>query len=752
MNDSVNSGPRTSERIDMGDEVRTEAARHEPAPAHALETSPANAADFVCLETAETQIFLEAALGERPRVIYSGPSIGKVSPQELALLSTKQHAPGSANVHLRGSLLNELGTGIAGPSGFKAHRNGTGFAADFRVTSVEKLGEHAIILHCSDPNTQIDAQHHFALTPSSSIFTAKTTIINGSSEPLSVEWCSALCLPLDDRLDKLFGFTGRWAAEFQIEEIDLFRGSYMRENKAGRTSHDSFPGLLAGTKSSSETSGLAANFHLGWSGNNRVRVDQHQDGRTILQMGEFLFPGEIQLERGEAYTTPEITAVWSLDGFSNCTQRLHNFVQDELLDARGLNRPRPVHYNTWEAVYFDHAEERLMQLAEQASAVGAERFVLDDGWFGGRRHDKAGLGDWWVSEEVYPQGLHTLASRVRELGMEFGLWFEPEMVNPDSDLFRAHPDWVLHADGVEPVPFRNQFTLDLTKQAVFDYLFDKMTALISEYDIAYIKWDMNRDTNHPGSGNRGAMHQQTKAVYCLMEKLRGAHPKLEIESCSSGGGRVDYAILRHTDRFWASDNNDARERQSIQRGASHFFPLRITGSHVGPRKCHITGRVFSMEFRAASAMFGHMGMELDLLDESEEDREILRRAIALHKQHRALIHGGDFHRLDAPKYFNAVGCVAPDKSEALFSCAQLDPAPMTLPARIRFAGLDPDRSYRTKLVWPMRNTSITEPSIIDQANLLGVGSTFQARALMEHGIQMPLIFPDTCLIFHLTEA
>jgi alpha-galactosidase len=333
--------------------------------------------------------------------------------------------------------------------------------------------------------------------------------------------------------------------------------------------------------------------------------------------------------------------------------------------------------------------------------------------------------------------------------MQFGLWFEPEMVNPDSDLFRAHPDWVLGVSGIGTINSRNQYTLDLTKTVVTDYLYDNMSQLIAEYDIDYIKWDMNRDTHFPGSQGRAVMHRQTLAVYALIAKLRTAFPKLEIESCSSGGARADYGILRHADRIWTSDNNDARHRQHIQRGASYFFPLRVTGSHVGPSKCHITGRIFSIEYRVASAFFGHMGMELDLAKETPEDLEILKQGIALHKQYRELIHGGKLFRLESTPSRVAMGVVADTETEGLFSCAQIDMDSATLPPRFRFAGINANMFYRVKLIWPGRNISISSPSIMEAADLMGDGAIFTGAALIEYGIQLPLTMPDTCLIYHL---
>ncbi|MEP6199859.1 MAG: alpha-galactosidase, partial [Marinomonas sp.] len=322
-------------------------------------------------------------------------------------------------------------------------------------------------------------------------------------------------------------------------------------------------------------------------------------------------------------------------------------------------------------------------------------------------------------------------------------------VNPDSDLYRAHPDWVLGVDGVEPIPSRNQLTLDLTRKEVCDYLFERITALVSEYAIDYIKWDMNRDTHFPGSEGRAVMNRQTHALYALFERIRTTHPDLEIESCASGGGRADFGILRHADRVWTSDNNDARARQKIIHGASHFLPLRVLGNHVGPATCHVTGRTFTMAFRVASSLLGHMGLELDLRKESEADLETLKAGIALHKQHRSLIHNGRFVRLTCDASINAMGCVAEDCSEALFSYAKLEEETATLPSRLRFAHLNPDSHYRLRIVWPLTNPTISSPSIIEAAELFKQGALFNGAVLMQHGIQPPLIHPDTALIYHL---
>ena len=711
----------------------------------------ASDAGLYSLRTAQTQIVIAAPLGAAPTILHWGAAMAHTDITALQTLATRQWAFGGEQVVMTPSLSNPLGNGHSGPSGFIADRSGLDWAGAFLVTKVDQSAPEQLTLICEDSNRGVRAGYCFVLDPETHVLEVSTEIFNLSKDPLTLQWCAAMCLPLSAQLTRARGFKGRWAAEFQTEDIPAFRGSYVRENKSGRTSHDTFPGLLVFEETASETAGEAVGVHLGWSGNSRLRLDRHYDGTAAIQMGELLFPGEIMLGETESYTTPVMYAARSNCGFNGVSQQFHQHVQTRVMDGRAAPRPRPVHYNTWEAVYFDHKEETLLDLAELAASVGAERFVLDDGWFGGRRNDGAGLGDWDVSSEVYPGGLTGLADKVRSLGMEFGIWFEPEMVNPDSDLFRAHPDWVLEVPGMDQVPFRNQYALDLTREDVRTYLFGKMSAVIRALGAAYIKWDMNRIIHHPGSGGRPAIHAQTQAVYTLMQQLRDVHPDLEIESCASGGGRADYGVLRYTDRIWTSDNNDALERQAIQRGASYFFPQSVLGNHVGPKQCHITGRVLSMAFRAGAAVFGHMGMEVDLREESAGDLSILKAAIALHKRHRDLIHSGLFFRMPAPPEFQAMVAVSHDRAEALVSASKLTSPAETAPGRLRFLGLRPEARYRVRQVWPQENISITRPSIVEAAGLLGAGQVFSGEALMRFGLQLPLIHPLNCLIFHARE-
>lgn len=700
-----------------------------------------------CLSTDDVTVVLGCAVGERPNWIYWGPRLRDTSPEAIETLTTQQHVHGGPDKVLRPSVFAEAGSILSPAPGFAAHRDGAFPILEFRVHETSFRHEFGFSLDCVDARTNLWARLHVALDPETHIFESQIQITNHGEETLTLDKCASATLPLDQEANKILGFSGRWANEFQTEEVPVFNGAYVRENRTGRTSHHSFPSVIAKTDQTKETHGPCWGFHLGWSGNHELRVERAPDGQKTVQIGELFLPGEMKLAPGECFHAPPIYAGYSADGLSVLSQRFQSLVRNRLIKDHTRQKPRPVHYNTWEAVYFDHDPESLRTLASKAAEVGIERFVLDDGWFGSRRSDTSGLGDWYVSTDVYPDRLGPLIDHVLDLGMEFGLWFEPEMVNSDSDLFRNHPDWVLQSEGIEQVPFRNQLALDLTRHDVCSYLFGCLNALLSEYQISYIKWDMNRDLHHPVSQGCAVASTQTRAVYALMQKIRAAHPLVEIESCSSGGGRADYGVLQHTDRIWTSDSNDALDRQIIQRGAAHFFPLEVLGAHVGPRTCHITGRKLSMELRVATALFGHMGVELNLLDAPAHELDTLSKGIELYKALRQRLHSGAYFRLDTPAHTNAVSVVAADQSSALLSWCQLAGHTETEPGRIRFVGLDPATHYRVKIVWPIPAKTPTSPSIIDAADLNGEGTVFSGDALMKIGVQAPVLLPESCLIF-----
>ena len=393
-------------------------------------------------------------------------------------------------------------------------------------------------------------------------------------------------------------------------------------------------------------------------------------------------------------------------------------------------------------------QQPLRELAHRAARVGVERFVLDDGWFGARRHDRAGLGDWVVSAEAHPEGLGPLIDHVRSLGMDFGIWVEPEMVNPDSDLYRAHPEWALTTDGYEPVSARHQLVLDLARPDAFDHVLGRLDALLGDHDIAFVKWDMNRDhVGGSGAGGGAGTHAQTLAVYCLLDELGRRHPAVEFESCSSGGGRIDHEILRRAERVWTSDCNDALERQTIQRGASMLIPPEAMGAHIGPERSHTTGRRHDLAFRAATALFGHLGVEWNLLRLSDAELDALGEVIDLHRRLRPLLHGGDTVRFDTEPAYVAHGVYAADRDEAVVSFAVVSTALSLTPPPLLLPGLAPDRDYLVeRLVLPgeRRGPGRTWP------DWCSAGVTMSGAALAAVGLQPPAMHPESAILIRLT--
>lgn len=706
--------------------------------------------DMVRFDAGEMSFILSCKKGDPPFIVYWGTRLSSdILAEQVALVGTRQSANGIEDTNIQPSLAMEPGIGYAGSSGFSAHREGSDWGSRFILRQVTQTSAGCQI-SCHDAQTKIALDYDLAVNNDTGLLTFSAAVTNQGNETLDLVDMATICLPVPAHMRDIIGFSGRWAREFQMERISRFTGTYLRENRRGRTSHDCFPGLILCEGNTNEQVGEAYGLHLAWSGNSRLRVDTNGDGRSFASMGALLFPGEIRLAPGESFKSPDIVGAFSSSGLSSLSQQFHQHVRHKLLRPSTRSRARPVHYNSWEAVYFDHDLDRLKALASHAADIGVERFVLDDGWFGARRNDRAGLGDWYVSDAVYPDGLKPLVDHVTGLGMEMGIWFEPEMVNPDSDLFRAHPDWILGLDGIDQVPFRNQYVLDISRSEVSNYLFERVSMILSDHDIGYVKWDMNRDFNHPGNDQGFAIaHAHVLALWALIDRLRDAHPDVEFESCSSGGGRADFGILARTDRIWTSDSNDALDRQTIQRGASHFLPPNVVGSHVGPRRCHITGRTLSMAMRAGTALMGHMGLELNLLKEPDDELDELKAAIALYKTHRDLLHNGDFYRIDGPKYLNVVGTVAQDKSEALYSVAYLTGQTPALPGRIHFAGLEPKASYRIRQVWPRHWVSEKSPSIVETLDLAGAGEVVSAEALTKVGMQLPVAPPESVMLFYL---
>ena len=662
-----------------------------------------------------------------PALVHWGPDPG-APPAGAGALMDRGLPPSTLDVDVPLALVSVV-VGDPGRPGLAGCRpDGSAAHPVFRALSCD-VDDGAVRFAAADEEAGLRLDGRLQLGPTLAVAVSLT---NTGSTPYLLQRL-AVTLPLPPDADELLVFEGRWCAEMTPVRRKWTSGTVLAENRRGRTSHDHVPVAFAGRRGFGEASGPVHGFHLAWSGNSEVVLEQRSDGRRVAHLGELLLPGEVVVAPGETHDAPVVHGVWG-DGLVAASAGFHAEVRRHL-----PSRPRPVTLNTWEAVYFDHDATVLRALADQAASVGVERFVLDDGWFGGRRDDTAGLGDWWVSPDAHPDGLGPLIDHVRSLGMEFGIWVEPEMVNPDSELFRAHPDWVL---GRPDVLGRNQLVLDLSIGACWTHLHDALDRLLADHDIAYVKWDMNRDLAGAGA------HAQVVALYRLLDALRAAHPDVEIESCASGGGRADLAILQRTCRVWASDCNDALERQVIQRGFSHLLPPEVVGAHIGPTRAHTTGRSQRLAFRAATALFGHLGIEWNLLDASERHLDALRWWIERHKELRPLLHGGDAVRLDRVDDSSlAHGVVAVDRSEALFALVQLTQSRRTTPAPVRLAGLDPDRTYRVEhlaapgqvLGWGRQPAWLTDGSVEASGSWL-----------MAVGLQPPLQHPESAVLLRLT--
>lgn len=679
-----------------------------------------------------------------PAISYWGPKLHPGDEGAVSVLLARNPAPGAASIECPVTLCPTQAAGYFGHVGLVIQSENGGWDVNPSGFAVQEKSPTRVVLEGRDGHTGIILTIEMRWCTETDILKIRQSLQNCSPATLAVNWLAAGTVPIPSDMDHLTDFEGRWALEFQAVSRKLCPGAHVRENKRGRTSHDCFPAAIFHQETTNENQGKVLGFHLAWSGNHKLVADALNDGRTAFQAGENLLSGEGHLGVGEVLETPWLYGTFSNEGFGRMSRNFHRYVKLHLTDHDRCRPIRPVHYNTWEAVYFEHGQAKLERLVDKAAKLGVERFVLDDGWFEGRRNDAAGLGDWFVDKSIYPQGLAPLIDRVNGHGMEFGLWVEPEMVNPNSDLYRKHPDWVLQAEACDQIPSRNQLVLDLSKADVRQYLFDRLDALLSEYNIGYLKWDMNRDIQHPGSGGRPSVHRQIRALYQLMADIREKHPLLEVESCSSGGARADFGILGQADRVWTSDSNDALDRLDIQRGASMFLPLGVLGNHVGPRDCHITGRSISIELRAATAVFGHMGLEMDLEELTPEETATLKTAIDLHKRFRTLIHDGDLVRLSGKLHARSFGVVAHNKQEALFSYSQVATRREASPETWVLAGLEPNAVYHLRVVWPLTSERVS----LKQLEPLD-GHSFSGQALMNIGVQLPHMYPQSALIVHL---
>ncbi|WEV69382.1 alpha-galactosidase [Bifidobacterium sp. ESL0775] len=546
-------------------------------------------------------------------------------------------------------------------------------------------------------------------------------------------------VPLRDDQTQFLDFTGRHERERTPQRHDVADGMWLREYRHGRPGFEGTT-LIAGRPGFDFGHGQVIEVQPAFSGNAVMAVERNDEDCAAISAGELLLPGEVTLAKGESYSTPWVVVTASGHGLDGVAHKLHRWERSLPTHPKR----QPVTLNVWEAVYFNHDFKVLSDLAHRAADIGVERFVLDDGWFHLRRSDDAGLGDWWVDPEVWPQGLAPLADCVRSLGMEFGLWFEPEMVNPDSDMFRDHPEWILQARNRRPLLQRHQYVIDLTRQDAFDYVLEHVSEVLAHTSVDYVKWDCNRSFLEPGSNLRGgapAAHAQARAYYRLLDALRSRFPNVQWESCASGGGRIDLGIVQHVSRFWTSDMTDALSRQEIQRWTTQIVAPELLGAHVSSPTSDQTGRTFTTAFRAATAAFYSFGIEWDIRKASPEDLRQLKAWVAWYKAERGFLHSGDYVRLDvADDAVLAYGVVAEDGSRAIIEHVQMDESPSNRGVWLRIPGLVPDARYR--LTWTGPEPPSAKLETLDPAGPLGE-ATVTGNYLANEGVWIPRCRPET---------
>lgn len=569
------------------------------------------------------------------------------------------------------------------------------------------------------------------------IITRSAVFRNGGKEAVTLTKAASLCLDFPQGDLELIHFHGRHNMERMYERAPLIHGIQEIASTRGASSHQHNPAIMLCSPDCTEASGECFGAALVYSGafQTKIELDQMNKARLVMGLHPDLF--RWKLSCGEEFYTPEVILSYSACGTARLSQNFHKVIREHVCRGEYKLAQRPVLINNWEATYFDFNEEKLYDIAQKARELGVDMLVMDDGWFGKREGDISGLGDWFVNESKLKGGLEKLTKRITALGMKFGIWFEPEMVSEDSDLYRAHPDWSIQIPNRAPNRSRFQLLLDMSREDVRQYLYERMSDILSSADISYVKWDMNRSICDwysallPAERQGEMPHRYMLGLYDLLERLTHDFPHVLFEGCSGGGGRYDAGMMYYCPQIWCSDDTDAYERTKIQYGSSFFYPISTVGSHVSAVPNHQTGRITSLDARKTVAMAGSFGYEMDLGLLSDEEKEIVKNQIIEYKKHRGLIHGGEYYRLSNPQVenFAAWSFVAKDGREALIQGLIFRSETNMFPYRLKLSGLCPDKKYTLD------------------------GTTYSGKALMSGGIILPQIWGDNCpFTFYITET
>lgn len=520
---------------------------------------------------------------------------------------------------------------------------------------------------------------------------------NLSDKPIRIDRAYSSCLELyTDKRDVIY-FPGSWARERYMERAEIRRGEKIDiSNARGGSGHNMNPFAIVCNENADENYGEAIGFSLIYSGNHSTYIESDADLNLRIMQGINPQDFSYTLNPNENLETPQSVICYSLNGIGGVSRELNRLYRNNLCRSKWANKDRPILINNWEATYFDFTEDKLVSLAKTAKETGIELFVLDDGWFGSRNDDFQGLGDWFVNKSKLPSGIDGLSQKINDVGLKFGIWIEPEMVNPNSDLFRAHPDWVIHVPNRQPTLSRNQLILDLTRKEVRDYIVKSISNILSQ-GVSYVKWDMNRPmTDMPRPGYN---YEYTLGYYDILDRLTKAFPHILFEGCASGGGRFDAGALHYVPQIWTSDNSDAVARLKIQYSTSIGYPLSSISAHVTASPNHQNGRITPLKTRADVAYAGMFGYELDITQMSNEDIEEIKKQISFYKSIRTLIRTADFYRLQSPYETNYCTwqAVSPDKNEAFVMSCKIETVRDKENNYIKLYGLDSSATYTDTL-------------------------------------------------------
>ena len=567
-----------------------------------------------------------------------------------------------------------------------------------------------LIIHLIDSTCKMSVRLYYGVLESCDLITRAVQVVNEGGQRVQLRRCASLCLDFQQGDMDLITFDGCHAMERGLHRAPLRPGVQSVESVRGTSSHHHNPFVILCEHDASEDYGLCCGAMLVYSGNFLAAAERTQLENNRLLLGVNPYHFCYTLGPGESFTAPEAALVCSPSGFGQMSRQFHRAIREKLVRDPCQGRRRPVLINNWEATEFDFDAEKLVNIAKAAAPLGIELFVMDDGWFGHRDTDRSGLGDWSVNKKKLPGGLEALVPRVKELGMSFGIWIEPEMVSEDSALYRAHPDWALGAPGRPFTRGRSQLVLDFSRREVRDHIYESIRGVLNSADITYVKWDMNRSLTDVWSaalpaGRQGELfHRFVLGVYDILERMRRDFPYILIEGCCGGGGRFDAGMLYYTPQIWCSDNTDAIDRLRIQYGTSFCYPVSTMGAHVSAVPNAQTGRITPIETRGVVAMAGTFGYEMDLNHTTPEEKEIIKRQTAFFKEHYDLIQCGDYYRLSDPftDPFTAWQQVSADRGEALVSMVSGSTHATAPFRRLRLKGLDPGAVYRVNggECWP----------------------------------------------------